>query len=85
MKRFRIDPIAVIEISNSLDMNEEGEYSYTTHEVGKNVDKILQRDLSNEKRFRVGHKLIDDATKGFRYGDLLLVLYLSNLTLANSI
>lgn len=63
-----------IEISNNLNTGNDGEYSYTTHDVSENIDKIMTRDLSKEKRFKVGHKLIDEATKGFRYGDLLLVL-----------
>jgi archaellum biogenesis ATPase FlaH len=63
-----------IEISNNLNTNDEGEYSYTTHDVQSNIGKILERDLSKEKRFKVGHRTIDDATKGFRYGDLMLVL-----------
>jgi len=63
-----------IEISNDLDKSDEGEYSYTTHEANLNVGKILDRDLSNEKRFRIGHKVVDDATKGFKYGDLLMIL-----------
>ena len=63
-----------IEISNDLDKGDEGEYSYTTHEAHENVGKIIERDLSNEKRFYIGHKMIDEATRGFKYGDLLMIL-----------
>jgi len=63
-----------IEISNNLDSGDEGEYSYTTHDAHDNVGKIMERDLSNEKRFNIGHRVVDEATKGFKYGDLLMVL-----------
>lgn len=63
-----------IEISNSLETFADGEYSYTTHDVAANIDRILNKDLSNEKRFKIGHKVIDDATHGFIYGELMLIL-----------
>lgn len=63
-----------VDISNEIETFQEGEYSYTTHEVGSNIEKIVQRDLSNEKRFKIGHRIVDNATNGFKYGDLLLVL-----------
>jgi KaiC/GvpD/RAD55 family RecA-like ATPase len=63
-----------IEIGNALNTFDDGEYSYTTHQVQENIQGILDRDLSGEKRFKIGHKTIDDATRGFRYGELLLIL-----------
>jgi archaellum biogenesis ATPase FlaH len=63
-----------VEISNEIEVFQEGEYSYTTHEVSSNIDKIVQRDLSKEKRFKIGHRTVDNATSGFKYGDLVLIL-----------
>lgn len=63
-----------VNISNDLVAQPEGEYSYTTHQARENVGKILIKDTSNEKRFKIGHRKIDEALHGFRYGDMLLVL-----------
>jgi archaellum biogenesis ATPase FlaH len=63
-----------IEIGTTLDSHEEGEYSFTTMSAKENIENIIGRDLSNEKRFNIGHQTIDEATKGFKYGDLLMIL-----------
>jgi len=63
-----------INIGNEVVEEREGEYSYTTHEIAKNIAGIKERDLSKEKRFYIGHKHIDNELNGFKYGDLLLVL-----------
>lgn len=63
-----------IDISNSMSTQEEGSYSFTTLNAKQNIEELMGRDLSNEKRFNIGHKMVDDATKGFKYGDLLMIL-----------
>jgi archaellum biogenesis ATPase FlaH len=61
-------------ISNKIDVKKEGEYSYTTLEIENNVEKIINKDISTEKRFKIGQKHIDEPTSGLRYGELLLIL-----------
>ena len=63
-----------INIGNEVVEEMEGEYSYTTHDVSKNMEGIKNRDISKEKRFYIGHKNIDNELNGFKYGDLLLIL-----------
>jgi len=63
-----------VKISDAVSQDDEGEYSYTTEEVAKNIAAINSKDTSNEKRFNIGHRIFDNATKGVRYGDLIMFL-----------
>ncbi len=63
-----------VKISDAVAQDEDGEYSYTTDEVSENIELIKNKDLSKEKRFNIGHRIFDNATKGVRYGDLIMFL-----------
>jgi archaellum biogenesis ATPase FlaH len=63
-----------VKISDAVAQDDEGEYSHTTEEVSKNIEAIKGKDVSNEKRFNIGHRIFDNATKGVRYGDLIMFL-----------
>lgn len=63
-----------VKLSDSVLMDDEGEYSFTTGEVAANIDQIKNKDISKERRFRIGHRKLDNETNGFRYGDFVIIL-----------
>lgn len=63
-----------VKISDAVLIGDEGEYSYTTEDAEGNIQIIKSKDISKEKRFKMGMRKLDNATKGFRYGDLVMVL-----------
>lgn len=63
-----------VKISDSVLLDDEGEYSYTTEEATKNFETIKAKDILLEKRFNIGHRKFDNASKGLRYGELLMFL-----------
>lgn len=71
-----------VKISDAVAQDDEGEYSYTTEEVAQNIEVIKNKDLTNVKRFSIGHRIFDNATKGVRYGDL--VMFLGNVNTGKS-
>ncbi len=58
--------------------NKEGDYSFTTLKIDENIKRINDKDLSNIKRFKIGHKPLDDAANGFMYGEILTIVGNSN-------
>jgi archaellum biogenesis ATPase FlaH len=63
-----------IKISDAMMVDDEGEYSFTTAQAQKNIDGIKSKDISKEKRFKIGHRKFDNDTNGLRYGDVLMIL-----------
>ncbi len=63
-----------LKITDSIILSDDGEYSLTTQNVASNIELIKNRDISNEKRFKIGHRRLDNETNGFRYGDLVMIL-----------
>lgn len=63
-----------VKISDAVTQIDEGEYSYTTEEVAENIELIKAKDMTKDKRFYIGHRIFDNATKGVRYGDLIMFL-----------
>jgi len=63
-----------LKIGDAVMSEDEGDYSFTTGNIDKNIEGVISKDLSAEKRFRIGHEPFDIATKGVRYGEVLMVL-----------
>lgn len=63
-----------VKISDAVTHVDEGEYSFTTEDVAANIEIIKNKDVAKEKRFSIGHRVFDNATKGVRYGDLIMFL-----------
>jgi archaellum biogenesis ATPase FlaH len=63
-----------MKISDAISSDDEGEYSFTTSQSKENIEHIKSKDISNEKRFKIGHRRFDNDTKGLRYGDVLMIL-----------
>jgi archaellum biogenesis ATPase FlaH len=64
----------VASINNQLQINESLPYSYTTKESGVNIEKFKATDISKEKRFKIGHRVLDMESNGFKYGEVLMIL-----------
>jgi archaellum biogenesis ATPase FlaH len=64
----------LVKISDEVIMQQDGDYSFTTHNIDENIKKIIDKDTINEKRFKIGHRIFDNASGGLRYGDLMMVL-----------
>jgi archaellum biogenesis ATPase FlaH len=64
----------VSSINNQLQLNEGLPYSYTTKEAGVNIEKLKAIDISKEKRFKIGHRVLDTESNGFKYGEVLMIL-----------
>jgi len=64
----------VASINNQLQLNEVLPYSYTTKEAGVNIEKLKATDISKEKRFKIGHRILDNESNGFKYGEVLMIL-----------
>jgi archaellum biogenesis ATPase FlaH len=64
----------LVEVTNKIALNKEGDYSYTTENADENLDFLANRDLSTMKRFEVGHRVFDMHTHGLRYGEFMLIL-----------
>jgi len=63
-----------VKLSDSVVVDDDGEYSLTTENITQNIEDIKNKDITTEKRFKIGHRVLDNETKGFRYGDLLMIL-----------
>jgi archaellum biogenesis ATPase FlaH len=64
----------VSSINNQLQLNENLPYSYTTKESRVNIEKLKAVDISGEKRFKIGHRILDTESNGFKYGEVLMIL-----------
>ncbi len=61
-------------IHNKVSVDSNGMESFTTKDVEQNIDSVKNRDLSQIKRFNLGHDPLDDATGGFMPGEVLMIV-----------
>lgn len=63
-----------VKLSDTVTIDDEGDYSFTTGSSQENIETIKKKDISTEKRFKIGHRRFDNDTNGLRYGDVLMIL-----------
>jgi len=65
---------SLIKIGSQVYSTNSSGFSLTTLEVEDKIESIKEKDTSNVIRMKVGHDKLDDATGGFRYGEVFLIL-----------
>ena len=61
-------------IHNSVAHLSGGGESFTTANAEQNIKAITERDMSNVRKYKLGHDPIDEVTGGFQPGEVLMIV-----------
>jgi replicative DNA helicase len=64
----------LVKIGSQVYSTNSSGFSLTTLEAEEKIEAIKEKDTSNVIRMKVGHDKLDNATGGFRYGEVFLIL-----------